>query len=89
MFEQILENSESILYALFIAGATIANIVFTIKSKPISAIKAEKAREKAISKLQEKINKEVKKVETQTKELENLKKEQKKDAWSRKKDKTL
>lgn len=80
MFETILENGETILYALFIAASTIANIVFTIKTKPISAAKAQKAREKAISKLQEKIKKEVTKVQSKTEELENLKKEQEKNA---------
>lgn len=80
MFEEILENSEAILYALFITGSTIANIIFTIKAKPMSAAKAAKTREKAISKLQEKINKEVTKVEEKTKELESLKKEGEKNA---------
>lgn len=80
MLELIEENVEMFFYAIAIIGSTIANVIFTIKSKPKSAEKAKAEREKAITKLQAKIKKEVTKVEEKTKELESLKKEGEKNA---------
>lgn len=72
MLELIEENAEMFLYALAIVGSTIANVIFTIKSKPKSAEKAKAEREKAITKLQSKLQKNLAKCEKEQEELKKL-----------------